>query len=85
MTVGEAMRAESERYWATDEAARTALDPRASASMPVHVMKGSRELSRYHYFRFVAGASDDHAIAGWQSVMDGRQRLVAETVDRESK
>ena len=45
----------------------------------------SAEAALVHYGRFLAGASDDHAIAGWQSVMDGRQRLVAETVDRESK
>ena len=83
-SVGEFMRAEAQRYWDSDEAERVALDPRASTSMPVHVMQGSRELSRYHYFRFLVGAVDGHAIAGWQSVMDSRQRLVVETVGKVS-
>ena len=70
------------RYWESDEAARVSLDPRSSVSMPVHVLDGSRELSRFHYFRFVRGAVDDHAIAGWVSVMRGRQRLIQETAAR---
>ena len=76
----EVFREESARYWDSDEAARTRLDPRSSTSLPVALVERSKEMSRYHYFRFLDGQSDAHAVAGWCAVMEGRQRVIEETV-----
>lgn len=84
-TMTQVMREESARYWESDEARRAALDPRSSTGMPVRVVTLSRELSRHHYFRFVAGVVDDHSIAGWVTVMNGRQQLIKETARKVGK
>jgi hypothetical protein len=55
---------EAEQYWASDEAARVRAEPWNATAW---------ETSRWHFFRFVGGASDDAALAGWRDVMESRR------------
>jgi hypothetical protein len=60
-SVKDQFREEAAQYWASDEGRQEASDPWS--------------ISRFHYFRFLGGASDDAAIDGWSTVMERRRRM----------
>jgi hypothetical protein len=64
-SVKDQLREEAAAYWASEEGMQEASDPWS--------------VSRFHYFRFIGGASDPAAIDGWSTVME-RRRLMFESV-----
>lgn len=55
---------EAQQYWASREAARVRAEPWNASVW---------ETARWHYFRFIGGASDDAALSGWRDVMESRR------------
>ena len=77
MSVGELMRSEAEKYFASTDGQYLASKGRSSTLYPVHMVRTDPEVAVFHYHRFALGASDDHALAGWSAVMEGRRSAAA--------
>ena len=65
----------AEGYWQSKKARQLAADPRTSLQHEPATVTSPAVLE-YHFFRFLDGASDDHAILGWRAYMDRRQAAI---------
>jgi hypothetical protein len=68
------LRNQASIYFASKAAVALGSEPRASAAFPVHLIGADADVARHHYWRFIQGCTDDHALAGWRFVMDGRAK-----------
>lgn len=74
MTIRDDLRSAAFAYFASTKGTQMSEKPIASQLAPVWSVDMDTDVATHHYWRFILGAADDHAIAGWAHVMTARDR-----------
>ena len=73
MSTLDVLRSEAAEYFGSPAGQEMAGKGRSSSLYPLRLVSVDPDVAVWHYHRFVMGAWDAHALAGWGFVMDGRQ------------